>query len=460
MRPSARLAAPLVGPLAVALTSAAFGARYAPRDHVEAWLALLTLSFAGLAISARALGPILDRTSQRTLLLGAGLLGAACLVAPVSLSDDVERYAWDGHALLSGHDPYASRPEELVGAAPALDDAALARLNSPAYYTVYPPLAQVVFAVGAAIESATHLASTRAIRALFLLGLLASVAIWLRIAARIGVPPPWAAALAWNPLLAWELVAGGHTEALMLPLALLALEATLDDRPARAALFLGLAASMKLTALVWLPALALWSHRRIGLRSAPLGLAPLVTAATFLPFASPTLAPHVIESLRLFAGAFSFNAPIYYAARDALGYVEGLSPPVDAQIAPALTLASVLAWAVSAILARRGREPRALLSALAGGGVAMLLLGRVFHPWYVLPALACGLLVESRALLWLSFALPLSYLRYRAGAREEPWVLALEFVPFAALAAAQSARSSIWNLRSTDWQRRIPPKNA
>lgn len=425
-----------LAPLAlVALGTAAFGAVAAPREAVPAWLGWFAVSAGGLAFAARGLeaGPRFARGA----LFGAALIGSACLVPPVSLSDDVERYVWDGHLVASGRDPFAARPVDVVGFDPHLDEAALARLNSPRYYSVYPPLAQLVFAAGAGLERATGLSATRVLRLLFLLaGLLAAWA-FLHVAKRRGLSPGWTLAFVWNPLLWWELVAGAHTEALMLAPLLLAVDAVVDDRPARAGALLGLAACAKLTALLIGPVLLVFAWRRVRWRALALAAAPALLALASLPFASETLLPHVRESLTLFTADFSFNAPVYYAVRDAMGYVAGLTPSMDAQIVPALQALALL-WLLGCALAP-GRDETRLWSALAYAYVGYLLLSRVFHPWYVLPALAFGALGRSRAIVALSLTVPLSYLRYTLDV-EAPWVLALELAPFVALAALDLRR--------------------
>lgn len=79
--------------------------------------------------------------------LGIGLRVALAFGFPL-LSDDVYRFIWDGHLIVSGQNPFAELPayylaqgKEVVGLSQELFD----RLNSPDYYTIYPPVAQSVF---------------------------------------------------------------------------------------------------------------------------------------------------------------------------------------------------------------------------------------------------------------------------------------------------------------------------
>jgi hypothetical protein len=424
--------------LAVAAATAAFGSAAAPREGVPAWLALFAASAVGLALAGAALVRARPRRWAAWVLGGALLLRLAALAAPVSLSEDVHRYVWDGTLLASGHDPFAARPREVVGL-PGLGADRLAQLNSPDYYSVYPPLAQLAFALGGVARLA-GLDGELLLRAAFVGFDLLAIALLIGLSRRLGRPRWWALLYAWNPLVVWEVAGSGHTEALMVPPLLLALGAALDARPARAGLWLGLAASAKLSALVLAPVLLVHLARRVGPARAArfAGAAAAVLALGFVPFMSPHLWPHVRESLALYQEVFSFNAPVYYAARHLLGYEEGVTPPVDAALMPWLT-AATLAW-IGAVALHQTGERRRLVAGLAWAYVGYLLLSRVVHPWYLLPPLALGVLANGRALVLLSLLVPLSYLRYHPLGREAPWVIALQVVPFALLALLDAAR--------------------
>ncbi|MEM9258643.1 MAG: hypothetical protein AAGA62_03290 [Bacteroidota bacterium] len=87
------------------------------------------------------------------LLIGLGIaLRLALVFAFPLLSDDIYRFIWDGHLVASGHNPFAQLPafylepgNEVAGLSADLFE----RLNSPEYYTIYPPIAQGVFTVAA-----------------------------------------------------------------------------------------------------------------------------------------------------------------------------------------------------------------------------------------------------------------------------------------------------------------------
>lgn len=418
---------------AVAVASVAIGA---PREAVPRWLALLGLSSLALAVA----GLLALRLPRRQLVVaavgGAALLRFAAVCTPVSLSDDVHRYVWDGALGAAGLDPFAHRPRDVVGQAPGLSRARYAQMNSPDYYTVYPPLAQLAFAAAASTEPA--LDGTVSLRAVFGLADLFGIYALFALLDRLGRARGWALLYAWNPLVYWELASGGHTEALFVPLLLAAAVAAMDDRARRVGVLLGLAAAAKITALVVLPLFVVHLARRDVTRALGAGsLAVCLLGLTFLPFASDTLVPHLRESLSLFSGRFSFNAPVYYALRDGMGYVEGLRPSVDGDLMPWLAVATLL-WIALMVFLQDGTRSR-FVGALAFTFVGLMIFARVVHPWYLVPALAFGVAARSPAIVLASLLLPLSYLRYHPFGHEAPWVIATEFIPVFAVLLAEVA---------------------
>jgi len=79
--------------------------------------------------------------------LGVALRLALVFAFPL-LSDDVYRFIWDGHLIAAGENPFAHPPGyylEVGNQLPGLTRELFDLLNSPDYYTVYPPVAQGAF---------------------------------------------------------------------------------------------------------------------------------------------------------------------------------------------------------------------------------------------------------------------------------------------------------------------------
>jgi hypothetical protein len=85
------------------------------------------------------------RASKRLALIALGLCGASLLGAPPTLSDDVYRYLWEGRVWAEGYSPYALSPQS-VALAP-LRDEIWARVNHRNLASIYPPIAQALFAL-------------------------------------------------------------------------------------------------------------------------------------------------------------------------------------------------------------------------------------------------------------------------------------------------------------------------
>jgi hypothetical protein len=245
----------------------------------------------------------------------------------------------------------------------------------------------------------------------------------------VGRTLPWMAPLAlatWllNPMTLVASALGAHNDALMLVFVLLACWLLQRERPVLGLLSLVLAAHVKLTALLWLPACAIWilwrwgwkRALRVGLASAVGGLA--VSWLLYMPFGGWATLPRMLQE----RSRFMVNSP-WFIVKRVLVTSYGWS------VAGAQRLCTNIAYWLSSIGAsliplwvlnyrpRRWRSapiPREeagqkLWGAMAVVGIFYLVAGSFwFQPWYVLWALApAALLPRSRFLhtflAWLAF---------------------------------------------------------
>ncbi|MDP9120593.1 MAG: hypothetical protein M3O15_04370, partial [Acidobacteriota bacterium] len=125
------------------------------------------------------------------------LLRLPLLPLPLTLSDDVLRYVWDGKVASAGRNPYALSPEaeELA----PLRDEAWRHLPHRGLPTVYPPLAIAAFSIAARLPF-----PILAWKGLATAADLAACALLLALARRTGRPEGLAVWYAWNPLAALE----------------------------------------------------------------------------------------------------------------------------------------------------------------------------------------------------------------------------------------------------------------
>ena len=432
-------------------------ARFGPRPSLPQLAALLgsVAAYAGLAYGTprAAFGQLLALAGVAllayALLLRTRLplrwgLGAALafrllwLPAEPAFSDDVYRFHWDGLLVAHGVNPFRFRPDELIadGGRAAFPDAATRaavlpelqqlyrQLNSPHYYSVYPPVCQAIF--GAAAGLFPH--SARGFALVLRLAILAAEAgsAWLLLALLPtgGLARGRALRYLLHPLVIIELTGNLHFEALALSFVLLALWLLQRQQWARSAVALGLGVASKLLPLLALPLLArrLGGGRRF---AAYAGLVGGTLLLLFGPFMSLDLVVHLARSLNLYFRSFEFNASLYYLLR-AAGYHLTTYNEI-ARIGPALALLAAL---FGLGLAWRERQPRlrTLPTALLLLLTVYYLLATTVHPWYITPLIALAPLTRFRfPLAWGGLVL-LSYSAYRTTAYQESlWLVGLEY---------------------------------
>jgi len=380
---------------------------------------LFVLYLAAWIVSVR----IVPTKRALALVLGFGLLFRMLMLpTPVYLSSDLFRYLWDGQVQLAGVNPYRY-PPSASELAHLRDGEIHPQINRSTARTIYPPAAQWLFALAAALVPWSIVGW----RMLLLSFEVATVAILVRLLRRLGVPPTAVILYAWSPLVVFEGVQAGHVEAVMIPFVLLALLLRQTGRSVLAGAALGVATLMKLYPAVLLPA---WWRREDWRFPAT---AATIVSLGYLPYVAA-----------LGAGALGF-LPEYLASpedhniglRALLTYPFGLTGVVARGVAMAL-LFVVLATVLVIIGQRARQDPPGLwrASALAVGAY-LLLVPTAMHPWYVVWIVPFLCVRPSPAWLWFSGAVTLSYVAYMVAPAPLPsWAWLLEYGPLYALLAA------------------------
>ena len=427
----------LLALLLSALTYAAL-AYATPRAQFGQLLGLLVVAFGLYALLLRTHLPL------RAGLLAALLLRLLWLPALPAFSDDYHRFRWDGLLVAHGISPYQYRPDELVtdvstplaltSAADTLFAGSQAstktelptlypKLNSPHYYSVYPPVCQLVYGLASGLFPSDEQGAVLVMRLVLLLAEGAMAALLAALLRAFQLPAHRALWYLLNPLVIVELTGNLHFEGLMICLTLLALWLLVRGRWQLSAGALGLAVGTKLLPLLVLPLLV----RRLGWRRASIygTFTALTLLALFLPFVSLDLLRNISRSLTLYFSKFEFNASVYYVLR-AIGYQVTTYNEI-ARIGPALALLTTsfalgLAWLEKPLT--WARLPRTLLLTLA----VYYFNATVVHPWYLVPLVALSVFTTYRfALVW-SGMVALSYAAYQTTAyTENLWLLALEY---------------------------------
>jgi len=345
---------------------------------------------------------------------------------PPMLSTDIFRYVWDGRVQLAGINPYLYVP-----AAPELaflrDHGAgwsgiFAHINRVDFATtIYPPVAQAVFALLAATWS-----SVWGIKAAMLLFDAAAAAAALALLRAARGSPALALIYLWNPLVLWEFDSAGHIDAAATGFIALALLAAVWRRPLWAGLALGAAVLCKLLPAALFP--ALW--RRWDWRT-PLACGALIVLG-YAAYAGAGW--RVLGYLPGYADEEGVGGQGAFLLRllAAFGPVPAWAPYVYGAFALALLLGLAALIALRAPLPADPAARAAVIcrDALILGTATMVVLSP-HYPWYFAPLALPAILAPAISVLWLTVAAPLLYLDQWHDQVIWP---ALIFLPFAVLA--------------------------
>lgn len=161
---------------------------------------------AGLMCVGYATSWVLKQPSLR--LLWAIAISARLILLVQHPSNDIWRYLWEGRITLAGHNPYQLAPDA-AALAHLRDHVVWPQINHPGATTVYPPLAEISFALMAGLG--LGVVSFKLILAL------ADLAVGALLLKRFGCNA--ALTYLWNPLVIYSFAGGGHYDSLfILPL--------------------------------------------------------------------------------------------------------------------------------------------------------------------------------------------------------------------------------------------------
>jgi len=214
-----------------------------------------------------------------------------------TFSDDVYRYVWDGMVTLDGTNPYAHAPDDPALA--HLRDDGWKKINNKELRTIYPPGAQYIFAVVAAVSPSIYF--FKFVAALADTGLVIMILLLIGgVRRQDGILA--AAAYGLNPLACVEVGMSGHLEPLAILPLLLAIYFLKSSKYTVTAAFAALAATVKL--------LPLTAILVLGRRKKIVWLAALAFAILFcLPFFAQK--QNLLETLDAFGRRWEFNAGLF-----------------------------------------------------------------------------------------------------------------------------------------------------
>ncbi len=379
-----RRSAIVLGACAAMLLGLEVAALVVQRDwQRERFVSLALGQGAVYAIAAIAVWTDRTRTvSLAFVLLVAALLRAGPLAAPVIWTSDINRYVWDGRVQRAGFNPYCCVPSD-ARLASVRDDTVYPQINRrDSAHTIYPPLAQMLFAAGAS--------SVASMKLLMVLLEAVGIAAMIALLVRTGHAPALVLLYAWHPLAIWEIAGSGHLEGAMVAFVSLALLAFVAGRRALAGVALAMAAVVKLIPIALVP--ALW---RRGDRRVPLALAATVVAA-YLPYLGAGwnvlgYLPGYVDEEKLAPS----SAQGYWLV-DALRSAFAIELPGIVYVSGVAALLGAIAIAAMS----RERSPQQVLRWAMALGVAAVVAMSPHYAWYFVLPVALATISPWPPALW------------------------------------------------------------
>ena len=406
------------------LGSALFFLAQVPREDFPLILVLFAVAFGAMLGSY-----FLDwSTPSFWWLLGVGVFFRVSIFffAP-QWSEDGVRFLWDGELLRQGQNPYQMTPAQVQEKPGAGEAGYLTQLyeglNSPNYFSVYPPMNQVLF-WGAAQFAQGHIEKGYlALRLLLLLGEVGVFLLLCWLLARLDLPQKQVIFYWLNPLVILEVVGNLHFEGLVLFFLVASLAAMSRQKLGFSGMFWGLAVGLKLLPLLFAPAFLFWKQTRKSLDF--WGMAIGTGLLCFLPLALWGAWQNFFQSLQLYQGKFEFNASVYYLLREVGNWLVGYNTiSILTKLGTAITVAGVIwmSW----------KRSQATFEGMIGLWVQLYLLyfilQPVVHPWYLLPGLGLSVLTRQWTFLLWSFGAIFSYQAYSQNpVQEHALFLMLEY---------------------------------
>jgi alpha-1,6-mannosyltransferase len=330
--------------------------------------------------------------------------------APVG-SDDIYRYIWDGKVQLAGIDPYRYEPSN-----PALQSLRSplvpVKINFPAMKTIYPPLAEWIFAAVYACVGE----SVAGFKIAFLVVEFLSVLLLMRLLRELKRPRKYLSLYMLCPLPILQFAVDGHCDVLIFPFLLGMLLFWRRGNKIASYCMLGLSAIAKVYPFIFLPAFLVREQKKFRI------LAVIIPVFIFLFAYAPSMLvkSFPFESLKIFSlnwAANGFLFELFYTI---------LHNNQQAHFAMAVVFAGWLVF----VLFRKMTYPEMIYELTLG----FFIFSSTVHPWYVTALVLILPLVPRKsgivfaALVSLG-TIPLIPYILEGLWHQSLWLMALEYLP-------------------------------
>lgn len=339
-----------------------------------------------------------------------------------ALSDDIYRYMWDGLQWTQGNNPFSYLPSQQVNAS-AFEQMLIQRMNSPNYYSIYPPVLQLIFYIVADTFPPPLVRQVCFLKGIILfieaLGILATIFLL----KKWNLPLKRIALYSLNPLIIVELLGNIHFEVIMIAFLAIAILCLSCKKHILGSIFLSLSILSKMTTLIILPFLFKKMNLPTFIKVASVTLLSVILGFTLILWGS---FENFMMSLNLYFQKFEFNASIYFLFRYIGKSIIGYNPIYV--VGPLLSIISAITIVFTALIQKKSKGIQNSMLYLLIGYTCYLLMSTTVHPWYLSTLLFISIFTQFRYIQIWSYLIILSYSLYHEDGGLYYWCITLEYV--------------------------------
>lgn len=360
--------------------------------------------------------------------VGMAILARVVLIFAIpNLSDDIYRFIWDGRLLNQGVHPFKELPEYYINndiSVPGIDQFLFNHLNSPNYFTIYPPVCQAIFGMAAWLFPNSILGSVAVMKSCLVAFEIGSIYCIIQLLKQLKLKRENVFWYALNPLIIIELTGNIHFEGGMVFFLALSLLLFAKNSYRWSAIAMGFAIATKLLPLMLLPFL----FKRLGWRQSLyyFGMVGITVLVLFAPLFSNFFIANISSSINLYFQKFEFNASIYYLLRWLGFQLYGYNQ--IAFIGPFLASVVFIAiWGYAFF--EKNQSFRHLILAMLFAFTLFLFCTTTVMPWYLSGMIFLSIFTRFTYPIWWSYPALWSYINYSYPTYwENLWVVGMEYV--------------------------------
>lgn len=406
-----------------------------------AFLFLFSIAFLFYFIVAVRIGKYSGSAKSFIIVIIFSILFRLILLPSIAIHEsDIYRYLWDGKSFKNGINPFKYAPAE-VNSAKAETNQEIKRLkelrdNNPLYFerinhsgvpTIYPPLAQAVFAASSIIKED----SVFVLKSIFVFFDILTVILIGLLLSYFKMNPALSLIYGWSPLVLKEIANSGHYDSITIFLALLSLYFLLKNKMLSGTISLACASLTKFYPALLLPLYM----KRIKLRH--LAAFAIGIIGMYVPFFiwNHTGIQKVFAGLNIYSQKWAYNGSLFVIAQSLFNafHLNATSEFFLAKLVTGLIFIGIVFY----LMRKKDEDALLFLKKSLFILTALFLLNPVGEPWYFCWVIPFLCFFPYRSLLLLSWLLIFSYLSFnhdfavaKTGNLEIPLLNTIQYAPF------------------------------